>query len=567
MFAELTQDVNDFSAWTWPQIEPYFQDLEGRALTAATVVAWLNDRARLLDLIQESYDRLYVATTLDTNDEEAERRYLAYSEQIIPPMHVADHKLQEKLLASGLQPEGFAVALRNIRAEATLFRAANLPLFVQEDKLGTEYDKLIGAQTVEWDGAERTLTQLRPVYQEADRARREQAWRLASERQLADRAALSDLWGRFLRLRLQIAANADMPDYRAYAWQVRNRFDYTPEDNLRFHDAIAEVVVPAAARLYEKRRQQLGVETLRPWDRDVDPAGRDPLRPFNDVAMLKATTAAIFRRLDGQLGEYFGTMWQEKLLDLDNRKGKAPGGYCIGWAVTERPFIFMNAVGIHDDVQTMLHEAGHAFHAFESYKLPLYQRTEPPMEFCEVASMAMELLAAPYLKVESGGFYDHADADRALVEHLEGIIQFWPYMAVVDGFQHWVYQNPDAALDPAHCDATWGALWDRFMVGIDYSGLEDVKVTGWQRKLHIYHIPFYYIEYGLAQLGAVQVWRNSLSDEAQAVADYRRALLLGGTATLPDLFAAAGAKFAMDADILREAVELVEAKINELEPA
>lgn len=567
MLYGLPENIHDFMQWDWSQIQPYFEELEQRPLTADNVVEWLNDRAVLSQLISEAYSRLYVATTVDTTDTEAEKRYNAYIETVMPAGRIADQRLKEKLLASGLEPEGYEIALRNIRTQAELFREANVPLFTEEDKLRSEYDKIIGAQTVEWEGQERTIAQMRPFLLSNDRAVRERAWRLISERQLADRAALYDLWKQFLNLRRQITDNADMPDYRAYQWRSYNRFDYSPDDCLDFHNAIEEVVVPAAARIYEKRRARLGVETLRPWDTDVDPAGREPLRPFDDVKVLDDTTAAIFQRVDPELGGYYQTMRDEGLLDLENRKGKAPGGYCTGFEFSQRPFIFMNAVGTHQDVQTLLHEGGHAFHVFESSQLPPYLQIEVPIEFAEVASMSMELIAAPYLASEYGGFYSVEDAARARVEHLESDILFWPYMAVVDAFQHWVYTHPEDALNPENCDSTWATLWDRFMPGIDYSGLEVEKATGWLRKLHIFQIPFYYVEYGLAQLGAVQVWRNSLSDQPKAVADYRKALALGGTRTLPELFSAAGAKFAMDSDVLHDAVDLIERTTAQLDPA
>lgn len=567
MLRGLPTDIHEFMQWSWSQIQPYFDELQNRSINADNVIEWLEDRALISQMIVESYSRLYVATTVDTTDEEAEKRFLNFIETIIPEMRVADQKLKEKLLESGLQPQGFDIALRNIRTEAELFRDENVPLFTEEDKLRTEYDKIIAAQTVEWEGEERTVPQMRPVLLETDRSVRERAWRLTVECQLADREALNDLWKRFLTLRREIAANADMPDYRAYIWRSLLRFDYSPDDCLDFHRAIEEVVVPAATRIYEKRRARLGVTSLRPWDTDVDPLGRSPLKPFDDVQVLVEKMASIFNRVDPQLGSYYAIMQREGLLDLDNRKGKAPGGYCTSFDYTERPFIFMNAVGLHDDVQTLLHEGGHAFHVFESVDLPRYQRIEVPTEFAEVASMAMELLGAPYLSRDAGGFYSQEEAARARVEHLEGIILFWPYMAVVDAFQHWVYTYPEDALDPAHCDAKWAELWDRFMPGIDYSGLDDVKMTGWHRKLHIFQIPFYYVEYGLAQLGAVQVWRNSLSDQAKAIAEYRKALALGGTVSLPSLFSAAGANFAMNSATLHDAVELVERTLEQLDPA
>jgi oligoendopeptidase F len=566
MFNQLPKEVSGVNDWTWAQFEPYFQELQARDINAANVVEWLNDWRRLSQLLDERRERLRVGTTIDTNDQVTLERYNAHLNEILPPTMEAEQRLKEKLLASGLKPQGFEIPLRDMQTEAALFREENVPLLTQEDHISVEYDKIVGAQTVQWNGEEKTIAQIQPIMQSFDRAEREQAWRLTSERQLADRDALNDLWTRALTLRTQIAGNADMPDYRAYRWRDMLRFDYTPDDTHNFHKAIEEVVVPAALRIYEKRRRRLGVDKLRPWDLEVDTSGAEPLRPFDSIEALTDGVSSMFHRVDPQLGEYFDTMRRENLLDLENRKGKGPGGYCTYYGVTRRPFIFMNAVGLHDDVQTLLHEGGHAFHGFEYFNLPLYQQTEIPVEFCEVASMSMELLAAPYFTKAEGGVYEtEQDAARARLQHLEGMLLFWPYMAVVDAFQHWAYTYPEDAKNPANCDAKWGELWDRFMIGIDYSGLEDSKVTGWHRKLHIFQIPFYYIEYGLAQLGAVQVWRNSLTDQAGAVAAYRRGLALGGTVTLPQLFEAAGARFAMDADTLRDAVELIESTIDQLE--
>lgn len=565
MSFSLPKTAQEFMDWDWSQIEPYYHDLNTRPLSNKTMNTWLADWTCLSNLVSETYARLFVATTLDTKDKEAEQRYHTFLDQIYPAVEAAGQKLKQKLLASGLEPDNFEIPLRNMRAEADLFREENLPLLTQERKLASEYDKIIGAQTVTWEGEERTLIQLRPIYQDQDRSLRERAWRLAAERQLADRAAINELWVKFLNLRCQLAAQADAPDYRAFRWQQMLRFDYTPEDCRSFHRAIEAVVVPAAARLYEKRRKQLGLDRLRPWDLDVDPLNRSPLRPFGTVDELADKVGIMFQQVDPQLGEYFGTMKQENLLDMDNRQGKAPGGYCITFAVEKKPFIFMNAVGLHDDVQTLLHESGHAFHAFEASRLPYHQQLDVGMEFAEVASMTMELLAGPYLAEEAGGFYAAEEAARARIEHLEEILLFWPYMAVVDAFQHWVYENHDAATEPDNCDAKWAELWQRFMPGQDWSGLEQEMMTGWHRKLHIYQVPFYYVEYGLAQLGAVQVWRNALQDQNQALANYRQALALGGTVPLPKLFEAAGVKFAFDEETLSAAVELVETNIESLE--
>ncbi len=559
-------DITEFMTWPWEKIAPYYAELEKQPITAANVADWVADWSRLAEYLYETYSRLHVATTVNTTDEEAQARFEAFLEGVLPEAQKADHALTRKLVESGFAPPNFEIPLRNMRAEIELFREENLPLQVEEQKLRNAYDQIVGAQTVEWHYREYTISQLRPFLQDPDRQVREEAWRLMTERQLKDRGPLTRIWQQLLDLRQQMAANADKPDYRAFRWQQMGRFDYTPDDCRAFHQAIEEVVVPAAAEILEKRRQRLGVDTLRPWDLNVDPLGRPPLRPFRDVEELKAKTEAIFHHVDPQLGAYYHTMREENLLDLENRKGKAPGGYCTHFPLSKRPFIFMNAVGVHDDVQTMLHESGHAFHAFESFALPYIHQRETPMEFAEVASMSMELLASPYLTHDFGGFYTPQEAARARIEHLERSLLFWPYMAVVDAFQHWVYENPADAHDPAVCDRVWGNLWDRFMPVTDWRGLEDAKVSGWMRKLHIFQYPFYYVEYGLAQLGAVQVWGNALKDQQAAVAAYRQALALGGTAPLPKLFAAAGAKFAMDAATLRQAVDLMRRVIDELEP-
>ncbi|MFN8372702.1 MAG: M3 family oligoendopeptidase [Anaerolineae bacterium] len=551
--------------WTWAQYEPYAQELLARELNPANVNQWLKDWTRLYELLGDVFNRLYVQHTLNTADEEIEKRFLNFAEHVNPPAQIAEQKLKEKLLASGLQPEGFELPLKRIQVAAEIFREANVVLQVEETKLGTEYDKIIGAQTVQWEGKEITVEQLLPYFQDVDRNIREKAWKLRMERKLQDRQALNELWVKFLEVRLQMVKNAGEPDFRAFRWKQFSRFDYSPEDCEQFHRTIEDIVVPAVQRMNEHRRQQLKLDKLRPWDFDNDAQGRTPLRPFTDPADLDAKCEAIFKHVDPKLGEYFTHMRQHNLLDLPNRKGKAPGGYCTAYPAERVPFIFMNAVGIHDDVQTLLHEAGHAFHVYETAHLPYYQQSEYGAEVAEVASMSMELLSAPYLTKDKGGFYTTQEAARARIEHLENALVFWPYMAVVDAFQHWVYTHPTEAHDPANCDKKWGELWSRFKPGVDWSGLEDIRVTGWQRKLHIFQVPFYYVDYGLAQLGATQVWANSMRDQAGAVAAYRKALSLGGTVSIPQFFKAANAEFKFDSGTMKGLVDLIEEQINELE--
>ncbi|MEW5869204.1 MAG: M3 family oligoendopeptidase [Chloroflexota bacterium] len=563
MFDTLPARAEPFLDWPWPDIEPYFQDLLERPLDASNVHAWLADWTRLSDLMIERHARLTLAVNLETTDKDAEARYDAYLDSVYPGSQAANQRLKQKLLASGLQPDNFAAPLRKMRAEAALFRQSNLPLLTEEHKLTAQYNKIIGAQSVSWQGQELTLQQMRRALQTPDRAARKHIWQIAAERQLADRAALNQLWSQYLDLRCKLAANADFPDYRAFRWQQMLRLDYTPQDCLKFQKAIEQVAVPAATRMYEKYRQRLGVERLRPWDLDQDlyPLDLPPLPPYGSVSDLQDKVQGIFTRLDPQLGRYFQEMRAHGMLDLDNRKGKAPGAYCTAFPSTRRPFIFMNAVGLASDVRTILHESGHAFHNFERLQLPYTQQRLPGLEFSEVASMAMELLADPYVSREQGGFYDEAQARRFRLAHLEHLLAFWPYMAVVDAFQHWAYSRPDLSNSPRYCDAKWFELWQRFMPGVDWSGLDAEAMTGWQRKQHIFRYPFYYVEYGLAQLGAVQVWHNARQNPRRALKQYRRALGLGGTASLPELYKAAGARFAFDARTLAQAVQFIETAI------
>jgi oligoendopeptidase F len=530
-----------------------------------TVADFLAKWSRVSELVEELHERLYVAKTVDTADAIAEARYTRYLDEIYPASREAEQALKQRLLGSGLQPKGFEIPLLKLRAEADLFREENLSLLAEEQKLSAEYDRIVGAQTVEWRGEELPIPRVRLLYQETDRDVREEAWRLAIGRQMADRDAINELWRRFLGVRLQLASNADLPDYREYRWRQLLRFDYRPEDNKAFHEAVHDIVVPASERILERRRTRLDLQSLRPWDLDVDPLARPPLRPFTKTTDLVEGTARIFDQVDRQLGSYFRIMEDGSLLDLESRKNKAPGGYCTSFPAVQEPFIFMNAAGSHNDVQTLLHEGGHAFHVFESRHLPYEQQRNVGSEFAEVASMAMELLASPYLSRERGGFYSAEDAARARVEYLESIILLWGRLAYTDAFQHWVYENPDAAADPDECDREWASLYARYLPSVDWTGLEAEMAAGWHRILHIHVAPFYVIEYSMAQLAAVQVWSRALSDQVDAVARYRSALSLGGTRSLPALYEAVGAKFDFGPSAMAPAVALIEEVIGSLE--
>tara|TARA_B100001142_G_scaffold319151_1_gene362249 strand:- start:363 stop:2066 length:1704 start_codon:yes stop_codon:yes gene_type:complete len=562
----LPKDSTQMRDWDWDQYAPFFDYLENFVLNSANVSDWMKYWSDLSELVGEVGTSVYVSTTVDTTDEEAKARYHKFLEDVSENVSSRNQKLKIKFLASELSPDNFEVPLRGIKSEVNLFSKDNLPLLTSDAKLSKEYDAIIGSQTVKWENEEITLTQLSPVMLETNRDKREKAWKLASTRRLKDRDSINKIWKRVLKIRRSIANNSGHEDYRAWRWEYLKRFDYTPEDCLTFHDSIEKVIVPLANKLLEKRKEAMGLDKLRPWDLSVDIFGRDALVPFQSADELEDKCHNIFNSVDSELGRHFGIMREKELLDLGNRKGKAPGGYCTEYPFQRLPFIFMNAVGTHSDVQTMIHEGGHAFHVFESANLPYSSQRDVGMEFAEVASMAMELLASPFLTQKNGGFYSDDDSARARIEHLEKIIMFWPYMAVVDGFQHWAYTNPEEALNPDNCDTAWTSLWERFQMSdhIDYSGCDDIIATGWHNKLHIYHVPFYYVEYGMAQLGAIQIWGKSLKNERKAIQDYRTALSLGGNATLPELYEAAGAKFSFDNKTLEYAADLIEKQIQEL---
>jgi oligoendopeptidase F len=565
MLKGLPSTYDEVKDWSWEKFQPFAQELLDRELTDETSHEWLTDFSQLYDTLSEVMIKAEVANTQNTADEVVENRLNTFLEQVLPPFINMTNDMNKKIIAAEIEPQGFGSIMRNLIADVELFREENLPLIPEDQKIGNEYNKLVGGQTINWEGEEITIDQTGPLLQNPDRAVREKLWRTTRERQLQDREKLNELYGRAVTLRDTMARNAGLPNYVAYAFKSKHRFDYTPNDVETFRNSIEKAIVPAATRIYQKRAKQMGVDSFRPWDELADPFNRTPLRPYQTIDELNDKVSSIFHQVDPELGGYYDEMRERDALDLENRKNKAPGGYNTQFPVERLPFIFMNAVGIHDNVQTLLHEGGHAFHCFETNALDYAYQREYPIEMAEVASMSMELLGMPYLEKDKGGFYTAQDAARARIEHLEGMILFWPYMSVVDAFQTWAYTNVDQATNAANCDAAWSDIWDRFMPGIDYSGLDEIKKTGWHRKLHIFGVPMYYVEYGIAQLASTQVWANSLKDPQKAIADYRRALSLGGTAILPELYGAAGAKLAFDVDTLQTAANLIEKTVAEQE--
>jgi oligoendopeptidase F len=559
---DLPASPSAFADATWPAIAPYYDRLASAPLSASSVEEWLGAWSRLEELVGEAGTLAMTAYTGNTADPALEAAYLRFSTEVFPQMEEQQVRLAKRLLDLGWSRPDLEVLLRQFRTDAEIFREANVPLFAELEALGANYQKLTGGLTVDWDGERKTIPQLQPHLQSADRAERERAFRLGAEAYVAKRSEMAGLFDRMYVLRQQAARNAGFPDYEQYVFQAKHRFDYTPEDCRRFHAAVEATVVPAVERLHAERRERLGLDRLRPWDLGVDPEQRPPLRPFGTTNEFVTHARRIFGAVDDELGAQFALMADEELLDLESRQGKAPGGYCTKLPYRGRPFIFMNAVGVADDVSTLVHEAGHCFHAFLAQTQPYIWQRGTGSEAAELASMSMELLAAPHLEAPAG-YYTAFDARRAQVEHLEDVLISLPHIASVDAFQSWIYSSGDGG-DADARDRAWLEIRARFERGIDWSGLEAERVARWYRQLHIFEYPFYYIEYGIAQLGALQVWRRSLQDPAGAVAAYKRALALGGTRSLPDIYAEAGARLVFDAGAMGELVGAVEQRLAEL---
>ena len=561
---DLPSDVEEICSWSWEKYEPYFIELEQASLAQDTVGEWLSRWTALMSLILELEASLLIAISVNTADKETETNLERFLDEVFPGVHEAEQRLITRFLETNLQVEGFEIPRMKMEADAKIFCKENIPLLAKEKKLVNQYDKRVGAQTASWNDEEMTLTLHRSRMLHEPRDTREKMWQVSADRWLEDREAFNELWGELLDLRRKLAENAGFPDYRGYRWLEKYRFDYSPENSKSFQQAILEAVVPAASQIYARHAADAGVDSMRPWDLDEDlyPVQLPLLKPFSSVSEMEVKSAEIFNRIDPVLGSYYGRMREENLLDLENRKNKAPGGYTEILMNQRLPFVFMNAVGLHDNVDTLHHEAGHAFHVFESAGLPYYQQLDVPLEFAEVASMSMELIAMDYYGADRGGYYNADDAARAVREHLEKTIVFWPYMAVVDGFQHWVYEHADDAMDAGACDTVWLELVEKFIPGVNWDDLKESAETGWHRKLHIFAAPFYYIEYGLAQMGAVQLWRNSLKDPARALQQYRSSLALGGTAALPNLYKAAGVRLAFDRDTMTELVGFLQSRMG-----
>jgi oligoendopeptidase F len=547
----------DIDATNWDNLQPYYQQLLDREFKCSGCLEqFLLDRSELDAAASEAGSNLYITMTCNTEDKNAKDAFLSFVENVEPELKKLGFELNKKVVSSqhidSLDKDRFRVLVRDWCADVEIFRDENVPLQTEDTKLGQEYAELCGAMMVNFDGEERTMPQMGMYQQDQDRSVREASWRAVAERRLQDRDTIDGIFDKMVANRNQTAQNAGFEEYRGYMFAVKHRFDYTPEDCIAFHDAIDEACMPIVRALAKERKEALGVDTLRPWDIAVDPHGHAALKPFDSADDLIEKTSKLFHRMDTELGDMFDTMRDGGYsLDLDSRKGKAPGGYQASRDRQRKPFIFMNAAGLPRDLDTMVHEAGHAFHYMLCRHDDLVWYRGAPLEFAEVASMSMELLAYPFLDE----FYSPEEIKRAIKKHLEGIVSTLTWVATIDAFQHWIYLNPEHTREER--TAHWLELGERFGGSVDWTGLEAEQEAVWHRQLHPFEVPFYYVEYGIAQLGALQMWLKYIENPKEAIAAYKNGLELGASKTLPSLFEASGLKFDFTTDMVSTLMKTV----------
>ncbi len=547
----------------WKTVEPFYQKLLEENLTPERVPAWLQEWSDLESIITEAWSVAHRAKNEDTTDEAAEKAYLHLVENVDPLHHRIYQALTEKLLAVNYEPlPEHQQMMRRFRINVELFREENLSVQQEIAKLSAQYDKLNGSLIVELDGKHITVAKAQGKLSEPDRALRERAWRAIAKASSSIAEECDDIFLKLLALRRQLARNAGFADYRAYRWQELKRFDYTPQDCLELVVSIEQEVVPLLSQLWEKRRQRLGMDTLRPWDLDVDPESRPALKPAKTTKELEEGLERIFTNLDPELGRQFAAM-RNGWLELEPRPGKVANvGYCSYFPVSKMPYIFYNLQGTYTDVWALLHEMGHAFHDFAmgAAQSLIWDQRWTSSEFAEVSSQAMELLTLPLLEKEKGGFFSREDARRAREEQLLHILMLFG-VARGEAFQHWLYTEAPEDVTIEQINQKYVETDQRFRPFVDWQGLEKEQAKTWQ-YVHLFVSPFYMLDYAIAYLGAIQIWQNSLKDKKKALTQYRYALSLGASRPLPELFEAAGARFAFDPETVRELVQFVKSQMQ-----
>lgn len=554
----------EFVLKTWDEVKPLYDNLVERPIRNADELRqWFADRSELESYLSENFAWRYIRMTCDTSDAELINQFNFFITEIQPQLSAYDNQLDKMAVDSPylaeLQEKGIDITVRGMKKAIEIFRDENIPLQTDIQSEQRKYGALIGAMTIEVKNAdgereEITLPQASTLLQSPDRAVREDVWLSIQKRRYEDKDSLDELYDRLIALRHQVAVNAGFDNFRDYMFAAMGRFDYTPQDCFDFHASVSKAVVPMLDQLAIERKQKLtnvdpSFDTLRPWDSKVDPDGLPALVPFKTGEELLNKTISCFNQLDAAVGNRYLSdclriMKAMGHLDLESRKGKAPGGYNYPLEEIGVPFIFMNATTSLRDLVTMVHEGGHAVHSFLTRDLPLKSFRNPPMEVAELASMAMELLTMDYWDV----FFDNPDElKRAKIQHLESIIETLPWVATIDKFQHWVYESaarPEPKPSPDERQQAWIHIFEQFSDTVtNWSGLEKYEAIQWQKQLHLYEVPFYYIEYGIAQLGAIGVWMNFRQNPQKGLQGYMDALKLGYTAPIREIYRAADVPF------------------------
>jgi oligoendopeptidase F len=549
----------------WEGLEPYFKTLLAQDLdSVATLEKWLQNLSELEAFISEDACWRQIKMTCDTTDKSLEESFNFFCMEIQPKMQPYADALNKKLIAcphtAELNQSAYFTYLRSVKKSIELFREENIPIQAELSVLQQQYGTIAGKMTIQFKEQEYTLQQAAQFLESPDRAIREEVYLKIQERRLQDQTSMHDLFTSLIQKRNQVAINAGFANYRDYKFQELGRFDYAKEDCYQFHEAIKLHVLPLIDKIYARKKKKLGLTTLKPWDTEAEPAGIAPLKPFTDGKDLYNKSVACFEKLNPFFADCLRKMDELKHFDLESRKGKAPGGYNCPLAESGAPFIFMNAAGQMSDVTTMVHEGGHAIHSFLTHPLSLSAFKEYPMEMAEVASMSMELFTMNHWQ----SFFDNEeDLNRAKEHQLERTITIFPWIAIIDKFQHWVYENPMHTIEQR--TASWKNIVAEFSTdSIDYSGLDMYRAIGWQRQLHLFEVPFYYIEYGIAQLGAIGMWMQYQKNPTQALENYMNALSLGGTKTLPELYKTAGIEFNFSPDYVKNLMDFTNQELEKL---
>jgi oligoendopeptidase F len=555
----------NFVVTDWASLEPYFKNLlERKTGTHSELENWLKDMSELEAVISEEGCWRQIRMTCDTENKELENAFIFFVMEIQPKIQPYANQLNRKLienpLTKQLDEKKYFTYLRSVRKSIELFREKNIPIQAELNVLGQQFGALSGKMTIKVKEQEYTLPQASKFLENHDRKLREEVYRKIQTRRLQDKDTLNELYSTLITKRQQVAQHAGFENYRDYKFAELGRFDYTKEDCFQFHESVKQYIRPLVDLINENKRKKLGLNELRPWDTDAEAEGTEPLRPFKTGTELLEKTVTCFTNLRPFFGDCLRTMKAMDRLDLESRKGKAPGGYNCSLAETGAPFIFMNAAGQMSDVTTMVHEGGHAVQSFLTHPLELSAFKEYPMEIAEVASMAMELFSMDHWDV----FFDNEkDLRRAKEQQLERAISIFPWIATIDKFQHWVYENPQHTIEER--SKKWMEILEEFSSPvIDWSGLEEFRKYSWQKQLHLFEVPFYYIEYGIAQLGAIGLWMQFKQNKETALDNYTAALSLGGTRTLPELYQAAGLRFNFSGDYIKKLMDFLRSEMEKL---